>query len=146
MSLGAIFMEMAILIVDDSTDDAAFIKRGVLSLRPKSPVRTVTSSRELRQYLDGTDSYADRSAFPYPGLILLDLRMPEVSGFEVLDWLKRDLRHAEIPVIVVSSVDRQVDIRKSYELGACTFLSKPFNPVSFRGSVRSLMLPVEFSD
>jgi CheY-like chemotaxis protein len=139
-------MPKSMLIVDDDLNDVNLIKRAVLSLGPKSPVWTVTSAKELRDYLDGEGRYADREAFPYPALILLDLRMPEVNGLEVLGWLKRESRHAEIPVIAVSAFDRQREIRKSYELGACTFLSKPVNPISFLSAVRSLRLPIEFSD
>jgi CheY-like chemotaxis protein len=139
-------MQKAILIIDDNPDDSNLIKAAVLSLGPKSPVRTVISSKELREYLEGHGCYADRKAFPYPALILLDLRMPEENGFEVLGWLKRESSHAAIPVIAVSAYDRQREIRKSYELGACTFLSKPVNPISFLSAVRSLRLPIEFSD
>lgn len=139
-------MPKAILIIDDNLDDANLIKAAVSSLGPTSPIRIVTGSKELREYLEGQGAYANRQAFPYPALILLDLRMPEENGFEVLGWLKRESRHAAIPVIAVSAFDRQREIRKSYELGACTFLSKPVNPISFLGAVRTLRLPIEFSD
>jgi CheY-like chemotaxis protein len=139
-------MTHSIIIIDDDPDDAELIKRSVLSLHPKSPVRTVGSSKELRDYLDGEGRFADRETFPYPNLILLDIRMPEITGLETLEWLKRERAYSGIPVIVVSSFDRQRDIRKAYQLGACTFLSKPIDPVSFRAAVRGLKLPIEFSD
>jgi CheY-like chemotaxis protein len=139
-------MLTAILIVDDSSDDAMLIKRAVLSLRPKSPVETVSSGKELTAYLEGQGRYADRQAFPYPGLILLDLRMPEMNGFELLGWLKNEPRHAAIPVIVISAFDRQRDIRKSYQLGARTFLRKPVKAETIRDAIRALMLPIEFFD
>jgi CheY-like chemotaxis protein len=139
-------MSDAILIVDDNPDDANIIKRAVLSLRPKSPVLVVLSGKELTEYLNGQGCYADREAFPLPGLILLDLRMPEMNGFELLEWLKHEPRHAAIPVIVISAFDRQRDIRKSYQLGARTFLRKPVAPDTIREAIRALMLPIEFFD
>jgi two-component system response regulator len=137
-------MPDAILIVDDNPDDAGLIKRAVLNLRPKSPVWTVLSGRELKEYLSGQGRYADRDAFPYPGLILLDLRMPEMSGFELMEWLKSEPRHAGIPIIVISCFDRQREIRKSYQLGARTFLRKPVDAETIRDAIQALMLPIEF--
>jgi CheY-like chemotaxis protein len=136
----------AILIVDDDPDEANLIKRAALSLHPKSPVSTVFSAKELTDYLDGQGPYADRETYPHPALILLDLRMPGMNGFDALQWLKSHPRHSAIPVIVASSFDRQRDIRKSYQLGARTFLSKPITPEKIRNAVRSLRLPVEFED
>jgi two-component system response regulator len=136
----------AILIVDDDPDDANLIRRAVLSLHPKPPVRIVTRGMDLKAYLDGVYDYADREVFPYPGLILLDLRMPGMSGFEVMEWLKSQPFHSTIPVIVISSYDLQANIRKCYQLGARTFLSKPVNPQDIRRAIRALMLPIEFAD
>jgi CheY-like chemotaxis protein len=139
-------MKHSILIVDDNADDAALIKRAVMSLHPISPVRTLTCAKELKEWVEGAGSCADRESFPYPCLILLDLRMPEITGLEWLEWLKNQPEHSAIPVIVVSTFDRQREIRKSYQLGARTFLSKPLNPEELRRAVRALKLPVEFSD
>lgn len=139
-------MEDAIIIVDDDPDDANLIKRAVLGLHPKPSVQTVTSGKDLTDYLDGAGRYADREAFPYPGLILLNLRMPGMNGFEVMEWLKSQPLHVAIPVIVVSSFDRQQKIRRSYQLGARTFLSKPVHPETIRDATRALMRPIEFLD
>jgi CheY-like chemotaxis protein len=136
----------AILIVDDDPDEANLIKRAALSLHPKLPVLTVFSAKELTDYLDRHERYAHREDYPHPALILLDLRMPGMNGFEVLEWLKDHPPHSTIPVIVASSFDRQRDIRKSYQLGARTFLSKPITPEKIRNAIRALRLPVEFED
>jgi CheY-like chemotaxis protein len=139
-------MQAAILIVDDNADDAALIKRAVVSLRPKSPVNIVLGGNELKAWLNGQGRYADREGFPYPALILLDLRMPEINGFEVMEWLRNQPRHAAIPVIMISLFDDQKNINKSYQLGARTFLRKPITPESFRDAIRALKLPIEFFD
>lgn len=139
-------MREAILIVDDCPDDANLIRRAVLSLHPKSAVQTITHGLDLKAYLEGQEPYADREIYPYPGLILLDLRMPEMDGFEVLTWLKSHALHAAIPVIVISAFDQQQNIRKAYQMGARTFLSKPVNPESIRAAIRALMLPIGFFD
>jgi CheY-like chemotaxis protein len=127
-------------------DDAHLIRRAVLGAHPKAAVAIVTSGAETKAYVEGAGQFADREKFPYPSLILLDLRMPEMNGFEVMQWLRSQPEHAAIPVIVISSFDRQRDIRKSYQLGARTFLSKPVNPESIRMAVRALKLPIEFFD
>ena len=132
--------------MDDDRDDAYLIKRAVLGLHPKPLVQVVSSGKELTDYLEGEGRYADREAFPYPGLILLDLGMPGMNGFEVMEWLKSQPLHAAIPVIVVSSFNRQQEIRRSYQLGALTFLSKPVYPENIRDAIRALMLPIEFLD
>lgn len=139
-------MTEAILIVDDDSDDATLIKRAVLSLRPKSAIRTILGGKDLVRYLEGEGCYADREAFPPAGLILLDLRMPEMNGFELLEWMKNEPRYAQIPVIIISSFDRQREIRKSYQLGARTFLSKPVNSENIRDAIRALRLPIAFFD
>jgi len=136
----------SILIVEDDADDANLIRRAVLALHPKSSVQTVTSGLELKDYLNGQGRYEDRQTYPYAGLILLDLRMPQMDGFEVLEWLKSQPAHAGIPVIVITSFDRQKYIRKSYQLGARTFLSKPVHPETIRDAIRALQLPIEFFD
>ena len=128
-------MNESILIVDDNADDAALIKRAVLSLHPKSTVRLLTSAKELKEWVEGEGRFADREEFPYPCLILLDLRMPEINGLELLEWLKDHPRHSAIPVIAVSSYDRQREIRKSYQLGARTFLSKPVSAEELRTAI-----------
>jgi len=100
----------------------------VLGLHPKPLVQTVTSGQDLKDCLDGQGRFADREAFPYPSLIMLDLRMPAMDGFEVMAWLKSHSLHAAIPVIVLSAFDQQQNIRRAYQLGARTFLSKPVHP------------------
>jgi CheY-like chemotaxis protein len=137
-------MRNAILIVDDIPDDASLIRRAVLDLHPKAVVQVVTSGTDLKAYLEGKGPYANREAFPYPCLIMLDLRMPEMDGFEVMEWLKSQTRHAAVPVIAISAFDQQKFIKRAYQLGARTFLSKPVNSESIREAIRVLCLPVEF--
>jgi CheY-like chemotaxis protein len=137
-------MRNAILIVDDDPDDANLIRREVLSLHPNAAVEVLASGADLKAYLEGQGRYTSQEAFPYPGLILLDLRMPEMDGFEVMEWLKNQPRHAAIPVIVITVFDRQKYIKRAYQLGARTFLSKPVHPESIREAIRVLRLPIEF--
>ena len=139
-------MSKSILIVDDDQDDARLIRRAVMGLRPKSAVHAIPGGMDLKAYLEGQGRYANRESFPYPGLIMLDLRMPEMDGFEVMEWLRDHPRHAGIPIVVISSFDRQQLISKSYQLGARTFLSKPVHPTHIREAFRSLGLPIEFLD
>jgi CheY-like chemotaxis protein len=77
-------------------------------------------------YLQGEGLYQDRSRYPLPGLVLLDLKMPKMDGFQVLEWLKAHPEHAEIPIVVLSGfVDMVEQVTRAYNRGAHSFLTKP---------------------
>ncbi len=87
----------------------------------------VTDGAQAIQYLGGEDKYADREAYPLPRLIVMDIKMPRQSGFDVLESLKHDPRFRRIPVIIVSGSDRPQDINHAYELGANAYMVKPMD-------------------
>jgi CheY-like chemotaxis protein len=90
-----------------------------------NPLITVPDGQEAISYLAGEGIYSDRSQHPEPCLLLLDLKMPKVNGFEVLEWLREQppLRD-NLPVIVLSSSAQDVDVRRAFELGAHEYLVK----------------------
>ncbi len=118
--------EGPVLIVDDDPSDAMLCEGVIDELQPKYPAQILTSGDDLFAYLEGDGLYHDRARYPYPGLILLDLKMPKIDGFEVLKWLKTRPQHAEIPVVVLSGfVDMASQVTRAYQLGAHSFLPKP---------------------
>ena len=126
-----------ILIVDDNADDAALTKRAIVSLYPDLSVRILESGKALVAYLENESAHA--SAAPQvASAILLDLRMPEMDGFEVLEWLKNHPVHSQIPVIVLSVFDDLQHLKRAYALLARAYLLKPINTDSFRHAVASL--------
>ena len=77
-----------ILIAEDSSDDVLFLKRAFLKARIDAPLVFVSDGEEAIHYLAGTNEFAERTIHPFPGLFLLDLKMPKINGFEVLRWLQ----------------------------------------------------------
>jgi len=115
-----------VVIVDDDPYDAVLAEGVIHELQLKFPVQILTSGEDLVSYLQGDDLYADRNQYPLPGLVLLDLKMPRMDGFAVLEWLKAHPEHAEIPVVVLSGfVDMVEQVTKAYGHGAHAFLTKP---------------------
>jgi CheY-like chemotaxis protein len=99
-------------------------------VRIQNPLQVVTDGQEAIQYLSGEGKYSDRRAYPLPKLIVMDIKMPRVSGFEVLEWVKGDNKPLRrIPIVIVSSSGNPADVNRAYELGANAYMVKP---VEFR--------------
>jgi CheY-like chemotaxis protein len=121
--------EFTVLLVEDDLNDIFLVKRAFKMERILNPLQVVTDGLEAIYYLRGAGKYSDRSAYPLPRLIVLDIRMPRKDGFEVLEWVKQDNKLRRIPVVIVSSSDNAADINRAYELGANAYMVKP---VDFR--------------
>jgi len=128
-----------ILLVEDSPLDVMFLQRAFRELGVKHRLVTVSDGAEAKDYLEGRGPYADRQEFPLPKLILLDLGLPHVNGFEVLQWLRshETLRH--LIVIVLSGSVFSPDIKRSYALGANSFLVKPAGIKELCSTIKSLL-------
>jgi DNA-binding response OmpR family regulator len=115
----------AILLVEDDEDDLFLIQRSMQRSRLVNPVQVLPDGEQAVQYLAGEGQYEDRGAHPMPFLILLDLHMPKLSGFEVISWIRqrRELDHVTVAVLTSSSDER--DWKKAMELGADSYFVKP---------------------
>ena len=113
------------LLVEDSADDSFFIDRAMKNV-PDVQLCIVKDGQEAIDYLEGRQSYADRKKFPLPDIILLDLKMPRVDGFQFLKWRREQAPDdvSLIPVVVMSGSDLEEDIREAYTLGANRYLVK----------------------
>jgi CheY-like chemotaxis protein len=131
-----------LLIVDDDVDEAKLTKRAIERLQPTCPVRTVHLGEELLAYLEGQGTYSDREAHPLPSLILLDLKMPGMDGFAILEWIKREAKYAHVPIVVVSGVEDFEQMKRAYALNARSYLFKPLNVESFCHILSSLRIAV----
>lgn len=119
-----------VLLVEDELNDIFLVKRAFKLAWLRNPLQIVTDGEEAMNYLQGAGKYADRSLHPLPKLIVMDIKMPRVSGFDVLKWVKQEggsLRR--IPIVIVSASDNPADINRAYELGANAYMVKP---VDFR--------------
>ncbi len=114
-----------ILIVEDDGNDVLLIKRAFKKAQTINPLEVVTDGEEAINYLKGEGKYTDRIQYPIPILILLDLKLPLKSGFEVLEWLKKQEGLKRIPVVILTSSSESRDINRAYDLGANTYLTKP---------------------
>jgi CheY-like chemotaxis protein len=116
---------VSILVVDDEQDEAQLILENLQCCDTPPQVQVVDSGEEAIAYLAGEGKYADREAFPFPFLVLLDLRMPGVGGFGVLRWLcaHQNLKQ-KLNLVVLSSVQSSKEIEVVYELGAQFFWPK----------------------
>ncbi|HSU53538.1 MAG TPA: response regulator [Candidatus Dormibacteraeota bacterium] len=114
-----------ILIADDDANDIFFLRRAFSKAGLSVCVQDVPDGEKAIEYLSGTNSYADRAQFPIPVLLFLDLKMPKINGFEVLEWLRTRSDLPNLKVVVLSSSGLQNDIQKAQALGAHDYRIKP---------------------
>jgi CheY-like chemotaxis protein len=112
-------------VADDDAHDALLLKLTAEKLNLEIPLRTVCDGVEAIDYLLGRNAYTDRQAHPFPSILLLDLKMPKMSGFDVLNFVRTQPGVRQLPVIIFSSSDDPGDIRRAYEGGANSYLCKP---------------------
>jgi CheY-like chemotaxis protein len=135
--------EGPVIIVDDDPYDALQSEGVVDELQPRFEVQILTSGEDLVAYLQGDGLYKDRSHYPLPGLVLLDLKMPRMDGFAVLEWLKSHPEHAAIPIVVLSGfADMVAQVTRAYGQGAHSFLPKPIQLQDLQSIVSLLKISV----
>ncbi|MES9991005.1 MAG: response regulator [Candidatus Thiodiazotropha sp.] len=122
----------AILLVEDSRMDVELALDAFKEARLSNRVEVAYSGQQALDYLFGNDHYADRNQNPLPDLILLDLKMPGIDGFEVLKRIKGTPSIKRIPVVILTSSKEEGDRALSYDIGANSYLVKP---VSFTGFI-----------
>ena len=113
-----------ILIVDDDENDIFFVKRAFTEINVHCTFQVMKNGQDTIDYLAGLGVYADRRKYPLPMMILMDLKMPIMDGFQVLAWLRAREGIKVIPTVVFSSSDLPQDITRAYELGANSFMTK----------------------
>jgi CheY-like chemotaxis protein len=129
---------IAILHVDDDPNDTALLQAASRRAGILHELHNVADGEEAIAYLDGTEPYEDRTRYQMPALILLDLKMPRATGFEILQWIRRNPRISRIPVVVLSGSELEEDIRKAYASGANSYLVKPLGFDALVDLIRSV--------
>ena len=114
-----------ILLAKDNEDYALLFRRALKSARREARGDGVHDGLEAVNYLAGAAPYEDRIKHPFPKLLLLDLRMPRMDGYEVLSAVRQRLGFTQLPVIVLTHSDNPADIKRAYELGATSYFRKP---------------------
>jgi CheY-like chemotaxis protein len=114
-----------ILVAEDDPTDAYFFQRAFNRAGIPVTLHFVRDGQEVIDYLQGAGQFADRTAHPLPQLILLDLKMPRVDGFEVLEWVRKQPSLNGLQLVIFSSSGEPRDINQAYGLGATWYLVKP---------------------
>jgi CheY-like chemotaxis protein len=117
--------EFPILVAEDNEDEIALLKLAFKKAEFNGPIHFVRDGHAAVDYLEGRNGYADRQQFPFPKVIVSDLKMPRVSGLELLQWLRNHPKCHIIPAILLSGSGLESDIEKAYKLGANTYFQKP---------------------
>lgn len=134
-------MAQTILNIDDSEDDQVLLQFAWKKCASPLALRLVGDGDRAVEYLRGSGAYADRESFPLPALILLDLKMPRKTGFEVLEWMAQELpAEGRPPVAVFTSSQDTADVRRAYALGARWYLVKPVQHSELVSLVQTLGL------
>lgn len=131
------------LCAEDNENDAVLFKHAVETASARAGIKIrlhrVRDGEEAIQYLKSHKAFHNRKAFPFPDLIVLDLKMPLLNGLEVLKWLKNHREYRRIPKILFSGSGLEEDVEKAYELGVNTYFEKPNNLEDYRELVYHLI-------
>ncbi|HZR19716.1 MAG TPA: response regulator [Verrucomicrobiae bacterium] len=114
-----------LLHIDDDPNDTELFQAAARRAKVQFAVQNVTDAEQAMAYLNGRGRYADRRTYPLPSLVLLDLKMPRATGFDVLRWIRNHPEVGSLPVVIFSGSELQDDIQQAYAGGADSYLVKP---------------------
>lgn len=114
-----------ILLVEDRKPDVLLLTEALKQSGLGNPVRVVDDGAKAVSYLSGQFPFSDRRKFPAPGVMLLDLSLPKMSGWEVLRWVRSKPEFKGLLVVVMTASLDASNLRRAYQMGANSFLSKP---------------------
>jgi len=132
---------LVVLLVEDSDDDIMVIRKAFQRARIPNPLYVVKDGEAAIAYLTGKGKYAVRDEYPLPALVLLDLKLPGMDGFEVLSWIRQTPGMSGLRVVVLTSSDSIRDVNAAYELGANSFMVKEMD---FQNTVELARLLKDF--
>jgi CheY-like chemotaxis protein len=128
--------EQIMLVAEDTDDDIEVLKLACARAKVSLPLHRVRNGQAAIDYLEGNGIYKDRSEYPMPTLLLLDLKMPLRNGFDVLEWVRPGLRRLVIVLFTLSDIP--ADITRAFELGANSYVVKPVSFEKLQETVRYL--------
>ena len=128
-----------VLLAEDNPNDVLLVRRAFQENQARNPLHVVGDGHQAIQYLAGEGPFADRAAYPFPALLLLDLKMPVKDGLEVLRWLHQ---HPDIPrklpVVVLSSAELPNETQMAYAMDIQACIVKPLGYAELREKIRIL--------
>jgi CheY-like chemotaxis protein len=128
-----------LLVIEDADDQALLVGMAARRAHPGLNVHTVTNGLEGLAYLRGLPPFEDRTRHPLPDLVILDLYMPELDGFEVLAWIQQHLTEVQFPIVVLTASVRPDDEGKAIDLGARSVHKKPSDLQSLADTVSEIV-------
>lgn len=128
----------AILVADDNADDVELLRLAFVKAGFGKHFHAVRGGEQVIRYLNGEGEYCDRAKFPFPKLVLLDLKMRDVSGCEILRWIRARPELRRLPVIVFTGSEYSHDIERAYDLGANSYLIKPHGLDELLAAVKNI--------
>jgi CheY-like chemotaxis protein len=114
-----------ILAAEDEEADRLILELAFEEAKLPNRLIIVHNGKEVVDYLTGRPPYTDRAAYPLPALLLSDLKMPHMDGFDILEWLATRSEFKNLPVVIITSSSHEGDMEKARQLGARDFFVKP---------------------
>jgi len=128
-----------ILLVEDDSDHVALILRALRKYQMADDVLVMLDGAEALDFLFGRGAFSGRDGTITPVVVLLDLKLPRISGLEVLQQMRSDPRTRSVPVVVLTSSDEESDMGESYRMGANSYIRKPVDFLAFIEVMRQLL-------
>lgn len=128
------------LLVEDNADDEALTIRAFKKARINNKIEVARDGAEALDYLYCTGKFADRLEEDFPIVVLLDLKLPKISGIEVLKKIRSDERTQYLPVIILTSSKEEADLMAGYSEGANSYIVKPVDSIQFANCIQQLSL------
>lgn len=125
-----------ILLVEDNPDDVELIQLALEEVGISHEIIQMTDGQQAIDYLFGAGAFVGRTELVNPAIIILDLKLPKLAGFEVLKLIRANPHTTHIPVVIFTSSNIQADITLGYQLGANSIITKPIESKSFANCVK----------
>lgn len=127
-----------VLLVEDDENDVFFFKRAMKTIGWEGPLQVVHDGRQAIEYLKGAGAFSSRKEFPLPVLVLLDLKLPLLSGLEVLKWIRTESEFKHMSVVMLTSSKEKVDVEQACHLGANGYVVKPAGSEDLQDLIKSI--------
>jgi CheY-like chemotaxis protein len=118
----------AVLYVEDDAADVFLLRRAWQQAGLLNPLHVVSDGQEAQDYLSGEARYANRAAHPMPSLVLLDVKLPRITGLELLKWIREHSLVRALRVVILSSSNDPLEVQQAENLGVSAYWVKPSNP------------------
>jgi two-component system, response regulator len=128
-----------ILLIEDNDADAALLTRAFQKSAPNVAVHRVKSGEDALAYVMGLRKFGDRVRYPEPGLVLLDLHLPDLAGMQILNVIRHHKSVARVPVVVLSGAYHEDAVANAYDAGASSFVVKQFDPAQMEKLARAIV-------